>query len=137
MNYQICDTIKTGYGWITPENKCIQVANPSDILPALKRECKWIRAFYNTRGTRDDKFFYDLHNFIYSKGYVRVSKYKDTLAVETNDADVLTEKNGIIQDIRNTCGYRGSILEVREFIVSPLDDSGHELRDRFTYFPRH
>ena len=136
MKYEICDVLSTGYGWISPEGVCIQVDQPSDILPALVQECEWVRPFYNTRTTRDNKFYYDLSNFIYSKGYIRVSKNKNVLAVESNDIDIITEKSQLIQSICNAGHHRGSKLDVKMFIVSPISSAGHDDPERFKYFPR-
>ena len=136
MNHRKCDTLKTGYGWITPDNKCIEVSDPSHILKVLVQECGWVRPFYNSTSDRDDKFYYDLHNFIYSRGYIRVSKYSDTLAVETNDPEKLTENTNLIESIRNKCTHRGNGLKLKKFVVSALDDFGHKDPERYLYFPR-
>ena len=137
MNYTKCDVLKSGYGWITPDGRCIEVLDPSLITESLRQEHGWIRQYYNTSNNRDDRFYYDLHNFIYSHGYRRVSKHKDTLAVEGDSMETLSEHSNLIETIRNKCTYRGKALQLKKFVAGSgtIDTSSSPVRN--LYFPRH
>ena len=136
MKYTKCDVLGTGYGWITPDGGCIEVQDPSLITESLKKECGWIRPFYNTSNSRDAKFFYELHNFIYSHGYVRVSKHRDTLAIEGDSMETLSEHVDLIEAIRNKCSYRGNALKLKKFVAAVGDIRKADNPTRNLFFPR-
>lgn len=129
------DTIRSGYGWITPTGTCLNVQDPSQLTPAILANCRGIQQMYNITTERDDRFYLGLFNYAYKQGYLRVSKHQHTLAVEGYSADLITPHTTLINRVASELRYKGKPLQVKRFITSDMIEAHlHPVRNQM--FPR-
>ncbi len=127
-------TLRSGYGWITPNGGCLSVQDPSQITPAILVECQGIMQMFNITAKRDDSFYLDLFNYPYSKGYLRVSKYRDILGVEGYTDQSIKKHESLLLEIAHALTHKGKPLVLQTFISTipnVLDNS-----QRNQIFPR-
>lgn len=128
-------TIRSGYGWITPEGKCLNVQDPSQLTPAILAASRGIKQMYNITTERDDRFYLSLFEYAYKQGYLRVSKHQNTLGVEGYSADLIEPHATLINRVASELRYKGKPLQVKRFITGDMTDAHlHPVRNQL--FPR-
>ena len=127
-------TIRSGYGWITPDGACLNVQDPSQLTPAILVECQGIMQMFNITTSRDDRFYLDLFNYPYSKGYLRVSKHQDTLGVEGYTDQSIKAHESLLLEISHALTHKGQPLKLQTFVTTAGDPLNNP--DRARIFPR-
>ena len=127
-------TIRSGFGWITPEGECLNAQDPSQLTPAILAACRGIHQMFNITTSRDDRFYLDLFAYAYRQGYLRVGKHQHTLGVEGWSHEHLDKHMGLINRIANSLKYKGASLQVKRFTTCDMTQA-HLNPERNQLFP--
>lgn len=129
------NTIRSGYGWITPGGECLNVQDPTQLTPAILAASRGIKQVFNTTTSRDDRFYLNLFEYAYKQGYLRVSKHQDTLGVEGYTTDHIDKHLALINEIAGGIRHKGVTLKIKRFATCDMPDAHlHPVRNQL--FPK-
>jgi len=112
------NTLRSGYGWITPDGKCLSVQDPSQITPAILANCPGIKQVLNSTTSRDERFYLHLFNYPYTRGYLRVSKHQHMLGVEGHTIQDIHKHESLLLHIASSLTHKGQQLQLHQFLSS-------------------